>query len=101
MSDYVSRDAVVKWVDDSIEMCGNRYTTEQENMMEMFRVVITDCIPAADVREVKRAQWALCAKGVVMCTNCCAVGHSSFQYCPKCGAQMRKEGGETRALIKP
>ena len=52
MSDYVSRDAVVKWVDDSIEMCGNQYTTEQENMMEMFRTVITDCIPAADVRTV-------------------------------------------------
>ena len=56
MTDFIRREDIIKWIDDSLELCGSRYSTEQANMMELFRTVINDCLPFADVVEVVRCK---------------------------------------------
>lgn len=54
-------------------------------------------IPAADVRPVVRGKWERkrdkCGS-FVSCSVCHTSGWYQFAFCPYCGADMRKEGGE-------
>ena len=49
MADYIKREDIIKWIDDSVAQCGNRYDTSQQNMMDLFRTVVNDCLAFADV----------------------------------------------------
>lgn len=56
MAEYIKREDIIKWIDDSLELCGDRYSVEQENIMELFRTVVNECLPFADVVEVVRCK---------------------------------------------
>ena len=100
MADYIKREDIIKWIDDSLELCGDRYSVDQENMMELFRTVINDCLPFADVVERKHGKWKTAyldheAFGVRPHTFYCSECHqiTSFRtfFCPNCGEDMRGE----------
>lgn len=101
MNDYISRGDVLN------ALCG-----ECENYKLCFfgEGEIPVChvfwkmqnIPAADVVERKSGEWIEHGEpneyGVYQswywtCSNCGAVGYHEFNFCPNCGADMRK-GGE-------
>lgn len=52
VTEYIKRKDIIKWIDDSLDLCGDRYSVDQENMVELFRTVVNDCLPFADVRPV-------------------------------------------------
>ena len=29
MADYIKREDIIKWIDDSLELCGDRYSVDQ------------------------------------------------------------------------
>ena len=117
MADYIKREDIIKWIDDSIEQCGNRYDTSQQNMMDLFRTVVNDCLPFADVveRELyeralsdvidlsmkqKKGKWKKAylehesfgvRPAVVYCSECHLTGYWEPNFCPNCGASMKGE----------
>ena len=103
MADYISRDAIDKWIVDSLAQYGNRYTTDQLNMFGLFRTVINDhsLFPAADVVERKKGKWiensylTRSAFGRAVwhktykCSECGSVfGREDDKYCYNCGCLM-------------
>ena len=56
-----------------------------------------EAIPAADVRPVVHGKWERkrdkCGS-FVSCSVCHTSGWYQFAFCPYCGADMRKKGGE-------
>lgn len=103
MADYIKREDIIKWIDDSLELCGDRYSVEQENMMELFRTVVNDCLPFADVVERKRGEWIRVTEELGeswMCSECMEefIPHDGMEefasyahFCPNCGARMDGE----------
>lgn len=59
MSDYIKKDDIIKWVDDSVAQCGNRYSADMLNMMDMFKTVVDNCLPFANVVPAELYQRAL------------------------------------------
>ena len=121
MSDYIKKDDIIKWIDDSVSQCGNRYSADMLNMMDMFKTVVDNCLPFANVvpaelyqralndvvtlsAERKHGKWEsklvpISDEGVIMvpgnvCSACGGIttyNVSLFKYCPRCGADMRGE----------
>ena len=91
---------------DMIEAKANTLVEGKEAFLYMCKWL--DYLPAADVAEVKHAEWKWgtqngqygiyctnCGAGWVDSENCELIAHS-HKYCPKCGAQMgRKPREET------
>ena len=119
MAEYISRDAIDKWIVDSLAQYGNRYTTDQLNMFGLFRTVINDhsLFPAADVVERKKGEWDIIDKSMridlenareqyrvlgyphrtylhMQCSKCRKVtmvdSSIAYEFCPHCGAEMRQ-----------
>ena len=106
MADYISRDAIDKWIVDSLAQYGNRYTTDQLNMFGLFRTVINDhsLFPAADVVERKNGKWIIkdnpgtgwyrvtcSACGEDVTSTAPVIGFFpdakiTWNYCPECGS---------------
>ena len=119
MAEYIKREDIIKWIDDSLELCGDRYSVDQKNMMELFRTVINDCLPFADVverntfeqvmweRDVALAQLAEIGKGfgekmddvveVVRCKDCKFFEPDTFGDC-WCSA---KSPGVSKGMFSP
>lgn len=101
MTEYIDRKDIIKWIDDSLEKCGHRYSNDMITMMEMFRTVINDCIPAADVRPVVRGKWVKKTRidlkwdykqAYYVCSECGADRMlRQHNFCPNCGAEMKEE----------
>ena len=119
MSEYIKKDDIIKWVDDSVAQCGNRYSADMLNMMDMFKTVVDNCLPFANVvpaelyqralndvitlsAERKHGKWideALCSTSgygvyhVNRCSECRSAEPmlSRKNFCPNCGADMRGE----------
>lgn len=53
-NDLISREALKKWVDDSISQYGNQYSTDMLNMFGLFKEVI-DNAPTVEVDDLKNA----------------------------------------------
>ena len=89
--DYISREAakhaVVAWA---------RVIAESDLLVRDDALIALDCIPAADVREVKRAEWknnkddypecSVCGYMPMYDPNMDDIYYSPF--CPNCGAMM-------------
>ena len=97
MSDYLRKEDIINWIDGSLEQCGSRYTTDMINMMEMFRTVINDCIPFADVAERKTGKWEeyfdpdkpIFFQHRFRCTACGeSTSYGKSDFCMNCGARM-------------
>ena len=88
MTDYISREAAKKIVDNINTFCaGWRYVAIDE----------IDALPAADVREVKKGKWELvhCDDGyggydLYTHKECGAISVQKRNYCHNCGADMRR-----------
>ena len=58
MSDYISRKAIITWIEKSLAMYHDKYSTDMLHMFGLFRSAIEDksLFPAADVVEVVRCR---------------------------------------------
>ena len=92
MSDYISREDAKNYVigryDDQLGFI------TMEDIIDQL-----DYVPAADVRPVIRGKWVSANEqsngGTVYCFSCCSeCGRktaTNTDFCPNCGADMRKE----------
>lgn len=92
MSEYISREAAKNYVigryDDQLGFI------TMEDIIDQL-----DYVPAADVRPVIRGKWVSANEqsngGTVYCFSCCSeCGRktaTNTDFCPNCGADMRKE----------
>jgi hypothetical protein len=69
------------------EFCQNY--DKQEDLCDYFK-------NKADFVEVKHGRWKGAGLGDYYCSLCCETysGGDSFNFCPHCGADMRKEGAD-------
>lgn len=84
MNDYISRQEVL----DLIESAGTWGWSKAQLYEEIEKLT------AADVRPVVYGEWIFDSEWWdYVCTNCkCRVGNSKgYDFCPHCGADMRKE----------
>lgn len=120
MSDYIKKDDIIKWVDDSVAQCGNRYSADMLNMMDLFKTVVDNCLPFANVVpaelyqralndvvtlsvERKRGEWMGEFDGWddnYWCSECKSPAlykeggchdQELSNFCPNCGADLRGE----------
>lgn len=95
MSDYISREALIKAVE------GNPYVTDS---VKSYVRCTARSIPSADVHPVVNGKWIIHKpfdSGRHNCNECieCSVcgtwfGHDCYEisnFCPNCGADMREE----------
>lgn len=86
MAEYIDREAYIKTVKD-IPMWGS------------VAAMMADCVPAADVVEVKHGEWIWSEENECWVCRCCEMsalnnyrGNSTASnYCPNCGARMDGE----------
>ena len=91
MSDLIKREDAVKVCCEMV--CGAACLPEEIQTCGIVR----DCmntIPAVDAVEVRHAYWR---DGFEMqtCSACAYRGKRSYSYCPRCGARMDGEDGDT------
>ena len=57
-NDFISREAVVKWIDDSLSMYINQYSMDMINMFGLFKTVIQDNVLFPSVTpQLKKGKW--------------------------------------------
>ena len=84
--DYIAGHTVSKF--PTSELCRASMMGAEGAMYEL------ELVPAADVEEVKHGQWEIVkgsnGKEKMVCTHCRHQQdlHSTFAYCPNCGAKM-------------
>ena len=91
MPEYIERDSVLNIVK------GNWLFMNSADDAIQTSIEMTRRLPAADVRPVVHGKWERkrdkCGS-FVSCSVCHTSGWYQFAFCPYCGADMRKEGGE-------
>ncbi len=101
MSDYISREAVLKIIEyaESMNWTDSEAEIQAETDYDFFREMIK-AQPAVDVVEVKRGEWIeLPSKGIGNTAECSichdnVYGYNACKYCPNCGADMRGTSSE-------
>lgn len=97
MTDYISRDDVLKAIDYQHEV--NNVFESEAAYVQMWETINDDNgIKAVDVQPVKRGRWFhLTGESIVYCSECNSeaywdtdYGQQLFDYCPYCGALMNK-----------
>ena len=103
MSEYISREAIITWIEKSLAMYHDKYSTDMLHMFGLFRSVIEDksLFPSADVEERKTGKWIeredmYYGWNIWECSNCheefCveegSPNDNEYHYCPNCGARM-------------
>lgn len=82
MSDYISREALIKAVE------GNPYVTDS---VKSYVRCTARSIPSADVRENVKARW-IDMGDHLLCSGCGATHYGADKnFCPNCGAGIREE----------
>ena len=82
MTDYISREYVLKCMEDSRKNAGISEESASKVRKWLYKA------PAADVRPVVRGKWEnvdvfwLCSK--------CHYAHGRSNFCPNCGAMMEE-----------
>ena len=93
MSDYISREAAIKAIEErSCYNCGAiPKNCEMCRTRDHIKAVLS--VPAADVRPVVRGHWyETDLRCVFKCSNCGKLfGTVKYNHCPNCGADMRGE----------
>lgn len=87
MTDYISREAVLEFVEPD----ARPFLAERINS-----------IPAADVRPVVRGKWTRRKSKLYTMCSACGYGYSNYHYheveefkfCPNCGAMMEASDGK-------
>ena len=103
MAEYIEREALLKELQEEIDFETTMYTEEQNKWFNVgLKCAVRDVKhqpkvdiesqPTADVVEVKYGYWEIVkgsnGKEKMVCTNCRHQQdlHSTFTYCPNCGA---------------
>lgn len=97
MAEYIDREATI----ELLRSLGSRdYRREKGTIQEAIKMVsFPEYTPSADVAPVRHGRWEMNSDRPdnIICTNCDVCfdvwKHEAkdFNYCPKCGADMRTE----------
>jgi len=100
--EYISRDLALKQLNATCLAtdCDNYNGVRCRACAYADAMDFIDAIPAADVQPVKRGRWFhLTDESIVYCSECNSeaywdtdYGQQLFDYCPYCGAKMKKDG---------
>ena len=87
MANYIDRDLAIEMITkDAPDLV---YYNKEE------AIDCLECVPTADVQEVKCGRWELIGKNVSKCTACGCTRDIRTQigwnFCPTCGAKMGLE----------
>ena len=95
MAEYIDRYAIMQKFADRVKQSNNSDFVSVPTWNEAVQIV--EAFHAADVRPVVHGKWERkrdkCGS-FVSCSVCHTSGWYQFAFCPYCGADMRKEGGE-------
>lgn len=86
MAEYIDRQSVIDLVDKG-------FLVSNANYGSVSRIVRQ--IPAADVAPVRRGRWIPLAHGTMFACSECKYVAGKYNFCPKCGADMREGKGKT------
>lgn len=53
-NDLISREALIKWIDDSISQYGHTYSTDMLNMWELFKDYLINHAPTVEAKNTKQ-----------------------------------------------
>ena len=93
MSDFISRQAAI---DELVKMLSDCFYADEE-VLDAVKTTLKELPPALHKR--KTGHWIKSDKGVFLCSECnsgyknqpTCMGKPMFEFCPICGADMRKE----------
>jgi hypothetical protein len=92
MTDYISRDDVLKAIDYQHEV--NHVFESEAAYVHMWETINDDIgIKSADVQPVEHGRWEDCEIRGSLAMRCSVCGNDSgvlynYAYCPNCGARM-------------
>lgn len=93
MNDLISRQDVFNAITKSIIQFGSQYTSEQLDMWGLFTQLIRE-LPSAQ----KKGEWIFNPTDAIemmftkpKCSECGFESADGGNFCPNCGADMRKE----------
>ena len=92
--DLISREALKKWIDESLQLYSSQYSTDMLNMFGLFREIIDN---APTVEERQQGEWikysfkdfGAFGDYDYKCSNCQKVSGGQYNFCSNCGADMR------------
>ena len=112
--DLISREALIKWIDDSVSQYGYAYSTDMLNMWGLFKDYLINNAPTVEqgvymtgedcdlyMKGYNQArkdfrpqgQWifrnGVTCGGYYKCSNCGEVERAEKNFCPNCGADMK------------
>ncbi len=104
MAEYIEREAVIEAVERNRSYVGGfRFGTDPDYALGYhqglsFALVDICCARAANVRPVVQGEWRRTTVNLSACSACgnCVLTDRTggYFFCPKCGADMRKEPPE-------
>lgn len=84
MSKYIEVDAVMRELEREVELADDWKTAHEiANVVKYF--------PTADVRPNVHGEWAKICWKAFRCSECKNISEYYTDFCPNCGADMRKE----------
>lgn len=95
VGDYISRQAVLEWIKESLKQYASTYSYDMLNMWMLFEEQITGMPPVTP--QQKTGRWIYTGdyitEGMLRCSICDFEHDVSerFLYCPYCGAKMEVE----------
>lgn len=106
MTEYISRELIITKINDSKTIESDRMEVGYNLALDDIKDYLED-IPSADVQPVKRGKWEIIRQNkftgttILQCTYCknyfvqrddtLNAGRGDANYCPNCGAIMKKE----------
>ena len=97
MAEYIEKNDLREYIDGYIKLCnGKPIYTDIDALVGIIDLL--EDMPAAEVQPVKRGRWLhINDDGIIFCSECeneaywdTDYGQQLFDYCPYCGAKMKK-----------
>ena len=94
MAEYIEREKIV----ELSKILKDNFAPLHRMVIDAFIYNIDKNIPTADVQEVKHGKWRLETDEempdpmmkLVVCSFCHKKANGTYNFCPNCGADMRK-----------
>lgn len=94
--DLISREALIKWIDDSVSQYGYTYSTDMLNMWGLFKDYLINNAPAVERPQGEWIRTALYGETCYECNKCNRHQPHITKFCPNCGADMRGKADQLR-----
>lgn len=97
-NDLISREALIKWIDDSVSQYYGTYSTDMLNMWGLFKDYLINNAPT--VEERLKGKWIKPSNTSTksyqrMCNRCHNIayfcGNGNYPNCPYCLAEMEAD----------